>query len=607
MTEFGQNILPRIYQDNTFRAFSKAGMLSHFVRALQTVGMVPLTSVWPFDPISQPEFPLANGAIYVFPFDFPDDGGLLTYNVNGTLYRPCMNVIVGHGNEDSTSNSGRMHNYVVFDAAIRIDGAVSLDKIYPMARTRGGGGLIGYGLPTTDYTTVFPNQGGNAVGKVDWLPYSGSSALNQAPLPVGHWFVYLGPGGLFVYAGSGSNRAAFGDIFAGAILFGGARIPGRAKPVTEDSNLGRVNPTIPMWFVESNTANTGSSFYSTSVTNPLFERIFRPKIHRMQADLKFTEDIVDSWLFNLENVEYPVFPLYQPDTRPSPREISTGGGGHILGIPLHVPDGLEDDAADKFGPVVPELNASEVRPLYSDVFYTPGTRFCDVTAPLGLHTDPNTNLDWVLVPTYNSGQLIGVLHENGSTVDALDVLTLTPTGSDYYAMSPNGWSSAFPTAVIVTETGTATTVWDDDPGTDRQTFAAPSQNGQQLYQVEWDITVAALDPDDTLYQLSFSAFNRDDPQGGSNPSEGFNPLKFEYFFNGSWVTIFTIECAGDNAAYVNSEGQLSYTPQTYTTFIPRETSQQTPRFLVRWEIQADTFRTCNGEITTITLNKFRYL
>lgn len=607
MTEFGQNLLPRIYQDNSFRAFSKAGMLSHFVRALQTVGMVPLTSVWPFDPISQPEFAIQEGNVYVFPFDYPDDGGLLTYSVNGTLYRPCMAVVVGHGNENVTTNTGRIEKSLLWDAAIRIDGAVSMDKVYPMSRTRGVSGLSGFGLPSSVVTTTYQNQAGGAVTKEDWLPYAGSAALNNQTLPVGHWFVYLGPGGLFVYAGSGSTRAAFGDLLAGSVMFGGARIPGRAKPVTEDSNLGRMNPTIPMWFVETNATAGGSSFYSTSSSDPLFERIFRPKIHRMQADLKFTEDIVDSWLFNLENVEYPIFPLYQPDTRPSPREISTGGGGHILGIPLHVPDGREDDAADKFGPVVPELNASEVRPLYSDVFYTPGARFCDVTAPLGLHTDPNTNLDWVLVPTYNSGQLIGVLHENGSTVDALDVLTLTPTGSDYYDMSPNGWNSAFPTAVIVTETGTATTVWDDDPGTDRQVFTVPSLSGTRDYQVEWDVTVAALDPDDTQYQLSFSAFNRDDPQGGSNPSEGVNELTFDYFFNGSWVTVLTIECAGANAAYVNSEGQLSYTPQTYTTFIPRETSQQTPRFLIRWGVRGDTLRTCNGEVTTITINKFRYL
>lgn len=609
MTEFGQNLIPKIYEDNTFRTFSKAGMLSHIVRALQTVGMVPLTSTWPFDPIATPEFPLQQGQVYVFAFDYPDDGGTLTFNVNGTLYRPGFAIIVGHGNENATTNPGRIEKSLIFDSFIRIDGAVSMDNIFPMSRTRGITGLAGFGTGISTITTVYINQEGGYVTKEDWLPNVGSAAANDQTLPIGHWFVYLGPGGLFIYAGSGNLRAAFGDIMAGGAMFAGARLPGRARPISEDSNLNRMNPIIPFWSVESNTLATGSSFYSTSATVPLFERIFRPKVHRMQSDLKFTEDIVDSWLFNLENVEYPIFPLYQPDTRPSPRALLAGGGGHILGVPVHVPDGREDDATDKFSPIVPELNASEVRPKFEDVFSCPGCRFCDVTAPLGLATDPNTNLDWYLFPTYNSGQLLGVLQENGSIVSALSTLTLTPTGSDFYNMVTSGWSSTFPTTVLVQTTGSnaPVTEWVDDPGTDRQIFTVPSASGTFGYQVEWDIQVAVADPADTVYQMSFAAFNRDDPQSGTNPAEGVNALIFEYFFNGAWVPTVTIECAGANQTFVNTAGQVSYFANTYTSFIAKETSQATPRFLVRWNAVGNFQVGSNGEVTTITINKFRYL
>jgi len=609
MTEFGQNLIPKIYEDNTFRSFSKAGMLSHLVRALQTVGMVPLTSTWPFDPIAVPEFPLVQGQVYIFPFDYPDDGGTLTFNVNGTVYRPGFAIIVGHGNENATTNPSRIEKALIFDSFIRIDGAVSIENIFPMSRSRGQLGLAGFGVGTSTTFLVYPNQTGGYIQKEDWLPYVGSSAANNQTLPVGHWFVYLGPGGLFVNAGSGALRAAFGDILSGGAMFLGARLPGRARPVTEDSNLNRVNPTVPFWGVESNTLTTGSSFYTTDSSNPLFEKIFRAKIHRMQADLKFTDFIVDSWVFNLENVEYPVFPLYQPDTRPSPRQISSGGGGHILGTPIQIPDGVEGDATNKFGPIVSELNASEVRPTFADVFSAPGCRFCDVSAPLGLHTDPNTNLDWYLFPTYNSGQLLGVLQENGSIVSALSTVTLTPTGSDFYSMIPNGWAITSPTNVSVQTTGSdlPVTEWVDDVGFDRQIFTLPLAVGAKQYQVEWDIQVNVSDPPDTLYQISFAAFNRDDPQGGSFTSEGENVLTFEYFFNGAWVTVLTIECAGANPAYVNTEGQLSYSFNTYTSFISKDTSQATPRFLVRWNAGADNLQTSNGEVTTVTVNKFRYL
>jgi hypothetical protein len=612
MTAFGQNIIPTIYEDNTFRAFSKAGFLSHLVRALQTVGMVPLTGLWPFDPIANPEFPIQEGNIYLFPFDFPDDGGTLTFNVSGTLWRPCVIALCGHGNEDLETNPTRLETTILVELCIRLDGAPSVDNMYAMARSRGGSaGLAGMGAPTSSHGSVYPNQQGHEVQKADWLPYAGSAAGNQATLPVGHWFAYLGPAGLHVYVGSNDNRPAFGDIMSWASIFSGARIPGRAKPVLEDSNLSRINPTIPMfWFTADGTeggalGTAGRNFWDTGVS--AFQSQIRPKIHRMQADLKFTAVPVDGWLFNLENVEYPFFPLYEPDTRPSPRVISGGGGGHILGRAVLVPDSLETDPTDKYGPILPELSASEVRPQFEDTFDCPGFRFCDVVAPIGLHTDPNTLLDWYLVPTYNSNQLVGLLQENGSIVGALASIILTAAGSDSYTMAPNGWAGPFPTSVTITETGTATGIWSDDPPNDRQMFSVPNLTGTKDYHVQWDIALSGSDPDDTLYQISYSAFNRDDPQGGSNPSEGENDLTFEYFFNASWIVVHTIECAGANTLFVNSEGELSYSAATYTAFVSKDPSIPTPQLTLRWHIQGEPFQTCDGEVTTIVVNKFRYL
>lgn len=610
MTEFGQNLIPRIYEDNTFRTFSKAGFLSHMVRALETVGMIPLRSLWPYDPLAQPEFPIQQGQTYLFPFDFPDDGGTLTWNVNGTLYRPCFIVAMYHGNENLTTSATRLETHILVENAIRLDGDPTLNNIFPMSRTRGQSGVIGMGSPTALYTTVFLNQRGQEIQKEDWLPNVGSAAANQSRLPVGHWFVYLGPGGLQVFTGSGSTRAAYGDVMAMGCLFAGARLPGRARPVTEDGNLNRINPVLPMYWIETNALATGTSFWSTSTaaTNDLFREVFRPKIHRMQADLKFTDEIVDSWLYNLENVEYPVFPLYQPDTRPSPRAVSGGGGGHILAFGVHVPDSRENDAADKFGPIVPELNASEVRPLFEDMFTGEGFRFCDKNAPLGLHTDPNTLLDWFLFPTTNSNQLVGMLQENGTIVDTLSVVVLTASGTDLYDLTgAGGWGNVFPTPVTITETGTNDTVWDDASVANEQTFAVPALTSVQAYEVQWDITISGSDPSDTIYQIAFTANNRDDPQGGASNSEGVNNLTFEFFFNSVWTPLLTIECAGDNTAFVNSEGQLSYSTQSYSAFVAKDTSTGSPQLTVRWQVDGGVNRSSDGAVGVITVNKFRYL
>lgn len=610
MTQFGQNIIPRIYEDNTFRTFSKAGFASHLIRALETVGMIPLRGLWPYDPIANPEFPIAINEEYIFLFDFPDDGGTLTWSVNGTLYRPCFAVAMFHGNEDATNFPTRLNTTVLVENCIRLDGAPTLENTYSMGRTRGIAGLAGLGIDTNEYADAYESADGNQIQKEDWLPNTGSSATNQAVLPVGHWFVYLGPGGLQVYVGSGDTRAAYGDLMASGCLFAGARLPGRAKPITEDGNLGRINPILPTYWIETNTSSTGSTFWSTSTAaaNELYLNTLRPKIHRMQADLKSTDEIVDSWLYNLENVEYPIFPLYQPDTRPSPRAISGGGGGHILGFGVVVPDFREGESTDKYGPVVPELNASEVRPEWEDVFTGEGFRLCDVTAPIGLHTDPNSLLDWFLIPTYNSNQLIGLLHENGTTVSVLDTVVLTAAGSDHYDLTGvAGWGNVFPTAVTITETGTASTVWDDASAADEQTFVTANASGVQSYEVQWDILISGSDATDTQYQVVFTANNRDDPQGGSSPSEGENDLTFEYLFNGVWIVPITIECAGANAAYVNSAGQLSYSTQSYSSAVPKDTSTGTSQLTVRWKISAEHLQTSNGAVGVVTVNKFRYL
>lgn len=611
MTEFGQNLIPAIYEDNTFRLFSKAGFASHMVRALETVGMIPLRGLWPYDPIAQPEFPIQQGQFYLFPFDYPDDGGTLTWNVSGTLYRPCFVVAMWHGAEDVTTNPTRLETHVVVENAIRLDGAPTIDNIYPMSRTRGQTGLAGFGANTATYTTVYPDQDGQQIQKEDWLPYVGSGAVNQETLPVGHIFTYLGPGGLQIYVGSGPTRTAFGDIMAMGALFCGARLPGRAKPVTEDGNLGRMNPVAPMYWDQTSGTASGSVFWTTSIsaTADLYRQTFRPKIHRMQADLKSTDEIVDGWLYNLENVEYPIFPLYQPDTRPSPREISGGGGGHILSFGVQVPDSRELDVNDKYGPIVPELNASEVRPQWEDVFTGLGWRFCDQNAPLGVHTDPNTLLDWWLVPTYQSNQLLGLLHENGTTVDTLAIVNLTAFGFDYYDLTgASGWGNVFPTAVVIIETGTNANTWDDASVADEQTFLVPDLNSIQNYEVQWDIAVDTGDADDTLYQLTFDANNRDDPQSGSNNSEGLNALTLQYFFNGVWIDRTIIECAGDNTAFINTAGELSYSTQNYNAgFIPKDTATGTPQLTIRWEVLGETFRGCDGAVGNIRINKFRYL
>ena len=614
MTAFLASQPPKVYENNILTSFSKVAFASHLCRALTTVGMVPLVSVWPFDIIANPEFATADG-IYVFPFDYPDSS---TFRVGTTLYRPCINVVLYVSPAGAALDTASI---LAIDDAIRLDGAVSIPNIITKPQARGR--TTAYGLTTESATTIFPSGAGQYAIKSDWLVHVGhGSGTDINPIAVGHWFVYLGPGGLFVYVGSGSSRSQFGDIMAVGWFSLGARIPGRARPVLEDSNLNRINPIVPFQMSDQ---GTSSDVWNTNSASEFF-RVLRTKIHRMQFNLKVantnagspTTDsspaIVEAYLLNLENLEYPIFPSYLPNTVPSPRQISTGGGGHILGRPVLVPDGLESDPTQLFGPVVPELNASEVRPMFEDVFTGEGVRFCDVSAPLGVRVDPNTGVDWYLVPTYNTGQLLGLKIEPnspGTIVDQLDSGTLVQTGDDHYNVTTGGYGASFPTAVLITLTPSSGNFFTAPGGVDSQLIAIPATSTSATHTVDWRIDVSVSDPPDTLYRVQVTIFNRDDPQSGTASAENFDPIRVQYSFAGAFVTVLTIDCAGTNAAHVNAHGGLSYNPTIYTAGVTKDNTSGIPRILLRFVAVRDdpgaTTRGSNGAVTALHILKFRYL
>lgn len=602
MSAFMDASIPQIYENNSVFQFSKVAFVNHLCRALDTVGMVGLTGLFPFDIFGNAEFPVTDG-VYVFPFDYPDTQ---TFNLNQTLYRPCVVVVMYIGNTNATTNPTHANDFIVIDHAIRTDGTAVFDDIRTIPRERGLSNQ-GYGNGSTAVASQWIDSEGAYIGKSDWLPYVGSGDSDDVPLAVGHWFVYLGPGGLHVYVGSDNTRAAFGDILAWGGAFGGARIPGRALPQVEDVNLDRINPVIPLYHRESGTL---SSIWNTTVSDEHFG-LLRTRTHGIQHALKFTTFPVEGWLFNLENIEFPIFPFYGPDTKPSPRPISTGGGGHILGRVVHVLDNLEGDTSDLFGPTVPELDADDVRPLFQDVFTCPGFRFCDVSAPIGDFEDPNTLTNWRLVPTYNTGQLVALQSEGAVVVDTLATLNLMQVDDDYYDLTgANGWGNSFPTTVniFITTNGGASgaTVWDDTDAGDKQEFDNPVSAGVDNEEIVWEITADAADADDTLYRIQFDAFNREDPQR-SGDAEGVAPLTLEYNFNGNWAVSVTIENAGTNTGFINSEGENSYNLSTYTGSVAVDTSTATRQLTLRWRSSAPNNTGAIGEVGNIHVLKFRYL
>lgn len=545
MTVFGQAGVPQVYHDLTQRSFSKAGLLSHLCHAFDTVDMVPLRYLFPWDPIAEPERVVVDSsAVHLFPYDYPD---VSTFSVDSVAWRPCVLIAAWFGDYGANTPSAQHYNKLIVLDAIRRDGDPALDNIFITNRHRSPATAhFGFGAGAT---TAFPrNLDGAYISVTNWKPDNAhAGAFNVNVLNVGNFYVYRGRAGLFVFVGSGNSRSQFGDHLSVGFVFGGGRIPDRE--ITPDVNLNRINPIIPLYLKSQGTAvtptNPGQDWQTTT-------QLMESVVHGIQHDQKGQLYPVRSQIYVLESVEWPVFPFYRPWTAPSPRNVGGGQGAHILGRLVQVPSSREDNDGDLYGPLQSQLSTGQVRPSWGEVFTAPGFRFCDLSAPLGLHEDPVTLTDWYLVPTYHTNQLLGLYYENANIVPALDTLTATLVGDNSYTLLGNpgfdfGSISGSLTApvVAVSTTSAGAINWSDAHADDLVTcFNDPSSGaGSASATMEWTIDLGTADPVDTKYRFQFEMRNRD-----AAATEGLCPVVFEAFVLGSWVTLTTLLSAGTNVA-----------------------------------------------------------
>lgn len=583
MTVFGQSVpaLPKVYLDLTERTFTKVGFLSHLVRALETVGMVPIRSVWPWDPIESPEFAVVDPTVAVFPFDYPDTS---TFTVNSVVYRPCLAVCCWIGETNSASTTLRNGQRLGILEAIRLNGNFDINQMTIMNKTRTPA-ASNFGF-TAESATAYPqvNAEGGYVEFLNWKPHAASASVTDTNLlNVKHWFTYLGPAGLFLYVGSGTSESQLGSHLACGWAFGGGRIPGRE--LSPDPNLNRINPVFPLYLKAS---GNGNSQYDTSTT----PGIYRTLIHGIQHDLKATLTPVRARLLNLENTELPFYPTYRPNTVPSPRVVAGGEGAHILGRVIIVPTQTENDVADFYAPIVAEIRTDDVQPSFGQVFTCPKLTFSDFTAPIGVREDPTTLDDWYMMPTYNSLHRLGLFFENGITVSALATTVLTTVGTDSYTMAgPGGNGFTFPNlsggltapSTALTGDGVPTAVtWNDALNTGQ---VPPESNDQMVAlintaggtnreaEITWTILLDSAHPADTVYTIQFGARNRNDAT-----TLGSNPLYFEVFHFGAWVRLLTLNSAGTNTGLP----EYNYQTFNYNVLLDTTAPSLVKRIQVRW-------------------------
>ena len=632
MSEYGQSApaLPQIYSNQSTFQFTKAGLTHQICRVLATVGMVPITKLWPYDALNpaNAERVLPTDRTWLFFFDFPDTA---TFTVNGQTWRPFACVAMWTGNYALSSTNTVNYDTWRIDVGVRLSGEfIPANSFTRFSHTgdSGAGSFFGWGafnqaIDVDDFSfNTTGNPYGNTLGlyirKGDWKPFaSHTNPATQDLITVRNIFCYLGPAGLFLYIGSQTNRSAFGDLIAAGFVFAGGRLPGRALQAN-DFNLPRINPIVTLPMLDSP---------SISINNIWNGSRLRTYLHGVQHDQNGHMDMVMADIWNLENAEIPLTPDMSPFTLESPRELTSGQGAHILGRMVVVPKERRLLTTEFVGPIRPGITSASTRPEWFEVFTAPRFRFGDKTAPLGDFEDPDTNENWRIVPHPMFGTL-ALYSENAVVTSTTSVGTLTeqtPRSYSLTAVSETG-SGAFSSTTNVVSTPAGATMhllrnpaqagvgnarWSSTAAIDelRLDMLDFTINGT-LTELDFTIDIPALEDPEFVYELRFNARLRgaasmEGPQG-VNPT--FQPFPYVQFFvssNGVLDSAWFIQCAGTNVSH------SSYDFTTYNVPILRDGIAANNPIILRLrggiETHAATSPSAVAEFNSFSLRAFKYI
>ena len=410
MTAYGQGITPKWYRDQGAKSFTKMGFASFMHRIFVELGMLPIHALNPFDLglLANAEYVVnttRNDLVWFY--DFPS---VETWYVRGVPYRPVFCMYVGSAASSPPANYGTVVGNTFFfhfmyrraDRVVRTD-LFNRTRLHSNSWGNYGLGDFNEALNESTEFGITDTCYGTYKYLENWKHYAASSDVNRTGfLNVKNLHVILGKGGLTVMVGTGTSKTDCQDIFSFSIVFGGARIPGRARVPLSDPNL---NLACPVFMMPHHAASGGYISGSEAVSGVSLSGVHPvASLLGVQHDLKIgfgnsTAALAGAWpgavrapLFNLENIERPIYPICASDTKSSPRTLPSGGS-HILQPIVYSTQYTVTNVLDYVGPLDPTIR-SEVTPPWADVWMVPKFRFGDRTAPYGEFVDPTTGLNW---------------------------------------------------------------------------------------------------------------------------------------------------------------------------------------------------------------------
>lgn len=540
MTAYGQSIAPKWYQETDAKRMSKMGFAHILHRALMQVGMIPLRAINPFDleKLANAEYPVTTDRDdLVFHYDFPTSE---TWSVGGVTYRPVLIMHIGSVAGQIPVNVGEVvGSSILFHLAYRRSDRIQRNDIFNLQRLHTG--MSNFGLGTAGENTSPTASGTPANGAYGmylyfstWKMYEGASDVNRPDyLTVKNIHVILGRGGLSVMVGSGTGKSDCNDIFSFSIVFAGARIPSRGRIAMNDSNLNLTCPVFAM--PHQTTVNvTPPAYWSNS---HVAEGVSLTAVHPctwllgVQHDLKVlygdsaaalaaaAPGAVLAHLYNLENIERPLMPVANGDTKNSPRVVSGApGGAHILQRIAYIPWNAWNNADEYIGIIDAGIRAQPC-PGWEDVWTAPNYRFGDLTAPYGEYVDPVTSTNWFLFRASGVGMMVatqveGITKYAKSDLGYFSAETLTQT--DYYNL--NGgftWVNPSPHDAVALNNGGGSTLWIPTASTDEALLTSPADGDYGTFEFTAEpYTIGAAVRFTLQMELKWNSVSA---QSGNNP------------------------------------------------------------------------------------------
>lgn len=412
MSAYGQSIPAKAYLEYTTLSLTRQAFVNRICRMMDAVGMVYLESMELgrrtmanttnlLDPANAEVHANASGfATSLLAFDYPTSE---TFVIKGIAYRPFVYIALDGQALAATASEAYMIRQVnvrhglrlagpVFDWSAclnwnKLTGLTDMAGFLPSASQNTTYGMAGHTTPP--YTDIHSGMG---AALASWkISSSDATTPSAVLLTATRWFAYLGPAGFVLSVGSGDATAAQDkssafNIMNVMFLFGGARLPNRARAIGVDYNINRIDPIIfiPAYASASRYDAEGRMYHLLAVQHDLKSSVTdgQPVYCRL-----YNFDNADAYLSPEPNRRVQMRPI------PSPRLVN-GAGRHVLSrvVCLPVTGYTLFGAQYSYCPYDDDYNIS--LHTWADAFTPLSVRFTDNRAPFGLLTDPDTGIPW---------------------------------------------------------------------------------------------------------------------------------------------------------------------------------------------------------------------